>query len=369
MTAKRRIAAAAAALLAIAVAACVAAFFLGGGKRPAAKRDPFAFDALRTHALAAALIEKPDSDMVRAVASLGGELRQRCERIGFEFTLDGDDGVSDVFFITGDEFGRDGRLDFRRFEKQLSDDGELAVLLDVKGMTASRFKAILENIPLPDVRLWMLSEREWLVTARRAGAQRFYSDVIDVFAFGPAFELFLDGYIEAPWEVFASYAGRRDDIMAAFKGDLSAEVKPEYFVSKDVAPVDWMLPGGTDADIFAKSMREARSVQIVRRGIIEGNMLSRVEGESENAISKWAAGALANPRDSMLLDRLYTLAVNARAFAEVGNLRGAAKCYETMISVRPNDVSALRQYAKTAARLGMLEISRAASRRAAELEK
>ena len=156
--------------------------------------------------------------------------------------------------------------------------------------------------------------------------------------------------------------------MGAFAGDLSVTVRSEFFVSRDIPEVKWLERDDVEEDIFANILRETRSVQVVRRVILEGNMLSREKGDSEKAISKWASAYLRNPRDSMLLERLYTLAVNAKTFAEIGNLKGAAKCYETMISVNPRDIAALEEFSRITARLGMLEVSRAAKERAEKLK-
>ena len=115
-------------------------------------------------------------------------------------------------------------------------------------------------------------------------------------------------------------------------------------------------------------MREIRSMQVVRRVVVEGNMLSR-QGKPEDAVDKWAAAVLRNPHDSMLLDRLYRLAVNAAAFEKVGNIAGAAKCYETMVSVRPTDIAALERYARCLRQLGRKDIADALELRALELRR
>ena len=365
---KRRVAAVFAVLAAIAAVAIVACFVFRPEKEKPSKFDSFRYDAVWTHAVAIALAEKPDSDCIRAVKSLDEALRKRCEKMGIEFTLKGEANAADIMFVTGDEFGKGGKIDFAKYAKETVDGGEVAVILDVRGMTAARFKEILGNIPYPKAHLWMISERDWLITARKEESPRLCSDILSLFSFGPAFDVFLDASIEAPWDVFASYAGEIGETMGAFAGDLSVVVRPEFFVSRDIPEVKWLERDDVEEDIFAKILREIRSVQVVRRVILEGNMISRDKGDSENAISKWASAYLRNPRDSMLLERLYTLAVNAKTFAEIGNLKGAAKCYETMISVNPRDIAALEEYSKVTAKLGMLEVSRAAKAQAKKMK-
>ena len=124
---------------------------------------------------------------------------------------------------------------------------------------------------------------------------------------------------------------------------------------------------GVDADIVKKFEAETARVQAARRIAIEGRMAASGGGPDaeEAAIEKWSAAARRNPADMMLLARLWTLAVNAKAFREVGNLKGAAKCYETMIAVRPDDTEALGEYALVMRGLGMADIADAAERKAA----
>jgi hypothetical protein len=363
----RRLRTALAVAVAVASIAAAAIFFFtrsGGGAKPVSRLN-LRYDALDTHAVAIALVEKPDSDSIRCARPLERHLRERCEKMGLEFTLDGDEGKADIMFVTGGEI-ENGAFD--HCAAQVVGGGCIAILLDVRGMSAARLKKILERLPLAGAHLWMVAEHDWIVTARDTQERRLCSDFVSLFSFAPAFEVFVKASIETPWDVFASYAGRALDVMEAFSGDLSVEVRPEFFVSREIPPVDWIDRDDVDEDIFAKIVRETRSVQVVRRAILEGNMLSRDGGDAEKAISRWAAAMLRNPRDPMLLERLYRLAVNAKAFLEVGNLQGAAKCYETMISVRPGDIAALEEYARITARLGMLEVSRAAKKRAEELK-
>ena len=77
----------------------------------------------------------------------------------------------------------------------------------------------------------------------------------------------------------------------------------------------------------------------------------------------------AGKKSKLCVDRLYRLAVNAHAFERVGNLKGAAKCYETMVSVRPRDSAAMLRYAKCMRQLGENDIADIAEKRAEELMK
>ena len=195
---KRRLAAVFTILAVAAVVAAVAYFASRPEKEKPSKFDSLRYDAVWTHAVAIALAEKPDSDCIRAVKPLEEALRKRCEKMGMEFTLAGEANAADIVFITGDEFGKGGKIDFAKYERETVDGGEVAIVLDVRKMTAARFKEILSAIPHPKAHLWMISERDWLVTARKEESPRLCSDILSLFSFGPAFDVFLDAFSEAP---------------------------------------------------------------------------------------------------------------------------------------------------------------------------
>ena len=75
-----------------------------------------------------------------------------------------------------------------------------------------------------------------------------------------------------------------------------------------------------------------------------------------------------NPHDTMLLDRLYVMAVNARAFKQVGNIAAAAQCYEAMVAVRPTDIQVVEEYAGCLAMLGKKDLAARVMEKAKEMK-
>ena len=150
-------------------------------------------------------------------------------------------------------------------------------------------------------------------------------------------------------ELFASYVGTREQVLPAFVGDLSQTVRPEAFVSRDIPEIGWLVQGGLDEDIFAAVRAEIRSMQLVRRMVLEGNIFSGTADGMEKALDMWSAAIRRNPRDSMMLERLYRLAVNAKAF--------------------PKDAAALQAYADVMKVLGHSEIAAQAEEKAREVLK
>lgn len=232
-----------------------------------------------------------------------------------------------------------------------SPDAAIVWSLDVKDMSLADFRRALESFPCPDAHLWMPSETEWVLSGRLKPASVALGDMLEVFASDESIDELADANCDSLPELFANYAGDRRTCAGAFRGNLAANVRPEYFVTQDIPDVGWISPGDLDEDILEMSAQEMRSMMLVRRNVIEGNMLAR-DGKTDDAIEKWAAAILRNPHDTMLLARIHTLAVNAVTFENVGNIKAAAKCYETMLCIRPRDIAAVTAYANCLRRLG-----------------
>ena len=83
----------------------------------------------------------------------------------------------------------------------------------------------------------------------------------------------------------------------------------------------------------------------------------------------WARAAIRNPGDTMLVERLERLLVNAQAFDRLGKPAMAARCYETMAQIRPNDPAPVRGYGECLRKLGQEETAKLAFERADMLER
>ena len=256
-----------------------------------------------------------------------------------------------------------------RLEDPLGEGSVSSKALDVRKMTMAGFKAELDAFPAKDAHLWIVGECDWMLTGRNGVATNSVSldAMLEIFDSEDAIEALAAAQCATLPEFFASYTGNRDSLAEAFKvNSPDSLVRPEYFVTRDIPEIYWIDVAGVDSDIRELVMREIRSMQVVRRNIIEGNMIAR-DGNMDDAIEKWSVAMLRNPHDTMLLDRLHRLAVNASAFQKVGNIKAAAKCYETMFCVRPKDAAAIAEYGKCMRQLGEIELSNEAMERAKQL--
>ncbi len=328
------------------------------------RADEYRYQALDIVVAHLVRMEKPDARSVLLADAEAKRYRSYFERAGLSCATNDALGYFKLVFLAGKE-----PSDWSAVTAKLAPGGVLAQTLDVREMSAADFKTALTAFPCAATRLWMPSENEWLLTGRMQVCQLKADVLLDAFSPDGAIEDLAAAECDSLPQLFASYVGTREEVLPAFQGDLSIKVQPDFFIPREIPAIDWLAQGDTDDDIWEAVKREIRSFQVVRRVIAEGNLLSRQKGKGDAAIDKWAAAALRNPHDIMLLDRLHRLAVNARAFEKIGNLKGAAKCYETMISVRPKDAVSIACYAECMRRLGYKDIAEAAAKKAKELGK
>ena len=356
MTRRRRLVLAAAAVL---LAAGLAAYFVFRPSARPAREIDLRFRTVRIVSVCAALLENPGAKTVRFLDAGGAPYRDYFLHAGLVPAAP--DAPADIAVATAAPTPETAAA------AGLASNGVLAVFLDVRGMKTEAFRAALAALPGAAVHVWMPGLADWVLAARRAEGTTKLSDMLDVFARETAFEDFVHAQCETPAEALASYVGTREELLPACDANPGAVVRPECFTTAAVAPLDWIETGDVEDEIMWGVARETRRLQEIRRVLLRGDAFA-AQDRTEAAVAQWNAVANRNPRDTMLLDRLYQLAVNARAFQNVGNLKGAAKCYETMILVRTNDYAAVREYAACLMALGERDLARQVLDRAETLK-
>ena len=230
-------------------------------------------------------------------------------------------------------------------------DGDFSELVNVGDMDAAEFRRRLESFPGKSVRLWMPSERHWLLVGRREGEV----------SLAAAMERFAaDEKLGSLVGAFASYVGSREEVMPAFASKLEGKVLPQWFVTREVPRIDWLDFADIDEDIAKEARDEIRSMQVVRRLVLEGNIAAANAGDEkalDDAVDCWVRAAKRNPRDPVLLDRLERLSRNGETFFRLGKFQQAMKCYETVIAVRPDDKEAIANFAACLRRIGRNDLA------------
>ncbi len=237
-------------------------------------------------------------------------------------------------------------------------------VFDARGKTAADFREALEKLPGVSRRVWMPGADRWFLVGHLT------TNRVSLAAAMEAFSSLESARFSLP-EIFAAYAGTVEDIMPAFKSGLEGEVLPEWFVTKDIPAADWLDTSGIDPDIIESTMSEVRSMQVVRREILKGNMAARAAKgikEEREAVAIWARSFLRNPRDPFLLERIERLERNARGFLEVGKLIQAMKCYETIILIQPTNVAAVHNFGMCLKKIGKADMAQQVLERAKVLQ-
>ena len=237
--------------------------------------------------------------------------------------------------------------------ERTSVSGHSAKALDVTGMAAADFRRELEEFGGRDVHVWMPGEKNWLLIGNLSTNPVPLAKAMEEFAEDTNCTMSVA-------EVFASYAGTREEILPAFNRKLEGKVVPEWFVSKDIPEIKWLDTSGVDEDILKATLSEIRSAQVMRRELLRGNMLAAKakdkKGE-EAATEVWAKVAIRSPNDPMLLERIERLNNNAKGFLEVGKVLQAMKCYETVVLIRPNDPVAIHNFGACLMKIGKRDLA------------
>ena len=253
-----------------------------------------------------------------------------------------------------------------RAAKDLTERGIMALRLDVSKMKMSEFKRILTDFPFSACQLWMISTSEWLLVGANHPRKLKLESVLEVFTREVLFEAFEANACGTLPDVLTAYVGTKEDILPAFEGAKDEIVAAPFFVTREVPQLDWISRDEADEEIDSSIRATYTANQQTRRLVLQAELAGQ-SGKVDEAIDQWAQAFQQNPHDPFLIERLYQLAVNAKAFSQVGNMRGAAKCYETMISINPRDVSVLMAYADALRASGQAKLAEQVSQRAFQL--
>lgn len=326
----------------------------------AAKAKPLPkLQAIRTVGAYIAMFEKPDATRVYLADAEAQKYADIFRKTGLKcYTPANEVSKSARYDIVFSGEARD-KATLEALGAKTGERGVMALALDVHAMTAGEFKAVLEAFPCPETHFWMPGERDWMLSGRMVPRRMKMDAVVEFFTrWSVVSEEAEEAGCGSLQELLANYAGTRGEIMPAFgAGGLDAQVRPEFFVQKETPEIAWIDPGDMEDDMMELLSNQIAELQAVRRSIVEAATLIHKEGGETEAVKMWNAAMKRNPHDTMLLDRLYLLAVNARAFMEVGNVAGATQCYETMIGIRPGDIRVVEEYARCLAMLGKKEMA------------
>lgn len=338
----------------------------------AAERSPLTdervFEPTRIASAYMALMEKPDAVRVLLVGDEARRLAPYFTRAGVKAET-AKKGRFDLVVVACAEMTK---TSCARAAELLSENGVLVWLMNVRDVTVGDFQRQVNAFDLPECHLWMPGESRWLLVGRRLPRRIKLSSMLDVFARETAFGDLAAAACSTVPELFANYAGTRADLLPAFEeADVHVMVRPEFFLTREIPVMAWLSDEGVDADIAEALRVEIRSLQVIRRLVVEGNMLAAQAKDAQSmkdAVDRWSRAALRNPNDLFLLDRLDRMDRNAREFMQVGRILDALKCYETVSLIRPT-AARVHNFGVCLQKLGKTDLAERAFARAKELEK
>ena len=255
-----------------------------------------------------------------------------------------------------------------RVESAIASDGTVPkfVSLDVKGVNAAELKKRFEELGDPNfVHLWMPGDMSWIAVIHSPSNRVSLASAMEAIAEDATCTVSLP-------EVFAAYVGTLSETFPAFDSKLEGEVVPEWFVTREIPKIDWLESSGVDEDIRKSVLQEIRSMQVIRRLVLEGNMkatMAKNRKEEEAAVDCWARALKRNPRESLVLERIDRLENNARGFLEAQKVLQAMKCFETLILIRPDDIAAIHNFGMCLKQIGKADFAEKVLERAEELRR
>lgn len=353
-------------VIALAVAAVVVvgaiAYFGGCGrsKMPLVKGVVKTCEAVRTVSAAIALVENPAATTVVLLGDRADDYRPIFEHAGLKVAREITHQVTNAIVFLA------GKVNGRPFGLGTPLAGSLYVrCVDARDLQSSTFKEMLVGHPGDEKHLWMPGAQDWVLVGRIGGLRQRLPTIMEVFSREGLFEDLARAECDSFANLFANYAGAVEDVLPAFNGT-DAVVRADNFVTREVPALDWIDSAEVDGDIRAGVLADIRTAQVVRRVVLEGNLLAD-EGKQDEAIAAWARAALRNPQDTMLVERITHLRVNAQTFEKVANFPLAARCYETIARIFPNDPAPVLKFAKCVENMGDKNLAKTAYERARRL--
>ncbi|MBO7721873.1 MAG: hypothetical protein J6T01_05660 [Kiritimatiellae bacterium] len=353
-------------IVAAALLAAVGCSKSGGDGAP---QEEYTFRPVIINRCYLAMLENPGAARALLVGGAAVKCRGIFENAGVAaFTEPGGAGKFDLIVVACDAVTPE---ELKEFSAMLAEKGVIAWFIDARNLTAGEFYDRLLRFDLPQVHFWMAGENQWLATGSREFRRLKLDDMAELFSREEAFEQIGEMRCGTLPGLFAAYAGTIEEVMPAFINRKRPDrVRPEHFLTKEIPRLDWISTEGTDADIAKMMTDEIRSMQIVRRLVVEGAMDAAAakdrKGE-EKATEKWHRAALRNPDDLFLLERIERLERNAKGFLALGKVLQAMKCYETMVLINPRDASAVHNFGVCLKKIGRLDIAKKVLARAEKL--
>jgi tetratricopeptide (TPR) repeat protein len=248
-----------------------------------------------------------------------------------------------------------GRRWFERCRRALSEDGVVALHVDARALSAERFAGIASAFAavFPGVQLWCTGPSDWVLVGGAREIKAPVDKMLGLFERTGVFRDFVragglalpevlacmvcDGKGLAPWlartKKASAWRAAWGDPQALFEQG-NGTLRPETLEGCRQWKSQWILPGETDLDMYLALVDKVGKMAGARVEAVSA-LSAAAKGKSEAALNSLRDAAAISPHDALLINRSETLELEGRRRLAIGDLKGALKCFETLLSFAP----------------------------------
>lgn len=267
-------------------------------------------------------------------------------------------GSYDILFLAAEPVWMRGtrsaysRSFFGKCRASLSEDGIVALHLDARALSPGRFAAIAKDFAaeFPGLQVWCAGVYDWLLLGCAKEIKTPVDGMLGVLEKPLVFRDLARGGVQALPEILACMVCDGKGLapwLASAKPESewqSAWLAPQTVFAKDSARLQpralegcrqwkaqWVLPGELDVEVYVALLDKIGRSVGARVSAVTA-LAENAKGRSDTGLEAAREAAKINPRDALLVHLAETLELEARRRIKIGDFKGGAKCYESLLS-------------------------------------
>lgn len=267
--------------------------------------------------------------------------------------------------------GTCSRRFLRQCRRATGDDGLVALQLDTRGMPADDFRRVLRDFRMEfkAVQLWCVAADRWLLLGARKSIKAPADRMLQRLDVTPVFRDLVRAGVKSLPELLACHLCDTDGIdrLADRRRGLSPLRLAWHAVRSRFQPaqapavleaaepfrswrLDWLLPGQLDPEVFV-ALLDRTGKRIAARSEAVRLRLSAeaAAGQGTERVSAEAAA------DILMTERFDQLEIEARRLLARRDTRGATRCFEELLRIRPEWAEAHHGLAMAERQAGQLQ--------------
>ena len=241
---------------------------------------------------------------------------------------------------------------FKRCRGALSADGLVALHLDARALSPSRFAAITRLFAqeFPALQVWCTGVYDWLLVGGKNGIQLPADKMLGLFEKVPLMRDFARAGVLSLPEVLACMlcegkdlspwlkrAGCETAFQAAWHAPLTVfgagepPLTPDGLEQCRQRTTNWVLQGTLDEEVYLAIRAKMAQCMDARVSAVAA-LAETAKGEGDTGLAAARAASKLNPRDALLIHLSEVMELEGRRRIAIGEYKGALKCYENLLS-------------------------------------